>query len=320
MVRFFGYNSTISRAFNNNNWEADIVDYFDGRSISLVQLVSSFFSRSYYFNINKFNSNKYYDIILIVKGAHFSSEKLCQLKKCCTKLYLWIMDPIKLLPEIHQNLHLFDNIFTFQHSDIDFLIKFNPNISYLPLFYDDLFFGRTIRKKLLDFIFIGNLYEQRANELNKFCKEAIDSGQNLSIQIYGGFGFLKLFDFIKVKYKYKYLSKYLRFGLVTPRKASSLYAISKVGLNIHVNSQTGLNMRFFELLSSDIVQILPNSQIELENIKIPQDCYICSDLDFATVSKILHASTSILRNSAYLNHSSTVRIRTLIEYFTDGCH
>ena len=55
-------------------------------------------------------------------------------------------------------------------------------------------------------------------------------------------------------FRYKYLSKFLCFGLISPRKAAYLYSISKVGLNFHViASQTGLNMRFFELLSSDIV-------------------------------------------------------------------
>lgn len=314
---FFGYNESIANAFGKNNWDANVVNYFDGRSMSFYQLLLSFFKSNYYFDINKFCLNSNYDLILIVKGTKISNEKIEELKKFSKRIYLWIMDPIKLFPEIYEKLSLFEKVFTFQKRDMTFLSIYNNKIFYLPLFYDDTVFGLTKKEKFIDFIFIGNLYEQRASELNKFCKDVIESKDNLNIKIYGGFGLLKVFNFFKIKKQFKYLSKFLKFGLVSPKKAANLYANSKIGINIHVSSQTGLNMRFFELLGSGVIQILPNCKIELDEIKITKDTYVCSELNIKEITKILKSSLDKDNNFNILNHSSTRRIRELINEFNN---
>ena len=312
---FFGYNESISNAFKNNNWNTDVINYFDGRSMSFTQLISSVFKPNYFFDINKLNISIDYDLILVIKGTKISNAKVDELRKYSKSIYLWIMDPIKLLPEINEKLSLFDKVFTFQKSDIKLLSKTNCKTIYLPLFYDDNIFGITRNKKPIDFIFIGNLYEQRAKELNQFCKLVTESDENLNIQIYGGFGLLKILNYIRIKKQFKYLSRFLKFGLISPRKSAKLYSNSKVGINIHVRSQTGLNMRFFELLGSGITQILPNCNIELNEINIHKDSYICNELKIKEVVKILNSYVSKESNTYIVNHSSTNRIKEIIDEF-----
>ena len=313
---FFGYNESIASAFKNNNWNTEVVNYFDGRSMSFTQLISSTFKSNYYFDINKIKLNTNYELILVIKGTKLSIDKILELKKYCKKIYLWIMDPIKLYPEVSEKLSIFDKVFTFQKSDLSILSNQNINSIYLPLFYDDTIFRiETNKKKSIDLIFIGNLYEQRAYDLNLFCKTVIDSNENLSFHIYGGFGFLKLINYIKIKRKFKYLSKFLKFGLINPRKAAELYTTIKVGINIHVSSQTGLNMRFFELYGSGVIQILPNCNIELEEVDLNNESYICSELNVKEVMRIIEFSNNKKLDFHNVVHSSTNRIKEIINEY-----
>lgn len=314
---FFGYNESIANAFRKNNWNADVINYFDGRSMTSYQLLLSIFNSRYYFDVNKFCLKSNYDLILIVKGTKISSDKINELKKHCKHIYLWIMDPIKLFPDIYEKLSSFEKIFTFQKTDMGYLSNYNSKVFYLPLFYDDTIFGLTKKAKFIDFIFIGNLYEQRGSELNKFCKDVIESKENLNIQIYGGFGLLKILNFFKIKKQFKYLSEFLKFGLVSPKKAANLYANSKIGINIHVHSQTGLNMRFFELLGSGVIQILPNCKIDLDEIEVSKDTYVCSELNIKEIMKIIKSDFDRRTEFTMSNHSSTNRIKELIDEFNN---
>lgn len=314
---FFGYNESIANAFINNGWEADVINYFDGRSMTFSQLISSIFQKNYFFDIDKLQLNINYDLILVIKGTKISNEKIKELKKFTKKIYLWIMDPINLYLEIKEKLSLFDIVFTYQKKDIEFLKSYNQNVSYLPLFFDDKVFGINNTFKSIDFIFIGNLYAQRASELDQFCKSIINDEKKLNIQIYGGYGLLKIFDFIRIKRQFKYLSKFLKFGLVNPKKASKLYSNTKVGINIHPSSHTGLNMRFFELYGSGVVQILPNCNIELNEIDVNNSYVICSDLKMETLNTIFNKEVELLEEKQIIKHSSTYRTKEIINEFNN---
>lgn len=314
---FFGYNESIARAFNKNEWYADVINYFDGRSMTFSQLVSSLFNKNYLFDINRIKLNVQYDLILIVKGTKLTNEKILELKTSTKKIFLWIMDPINLFPEVKNKISLFNNVFTFQKSDIEILHNENSDISYLPLFFDDEIFKLEKEKKEIDFIFIGNLYEQRAKDLEELCKSVFDSKKNLNIEIYGGFGFFKFINYIKIKNKYKHLAKYLKFGLISPKKSAQLYSKSKVGINIHVESQTGLNMRFFELYSSNVVQILPNKNIEFNNIDVSKEYFIFNNLNLDVLIKILNTKYKQLDMKTICKHSSRYRIKEMINEFNN---
>ena len=314
---FFGYNQDISDGFKKNGWEVDCYNYLDGRTVSVGDiLVNYIFKKNYLKDVNDIKLSNNYDLVLVIKGTRLNLETMQYIRSKSSRVYLWFMDPVNIYKEKLGLLSFYDKIFTFQFKDVETLriISGRP-VSYLPLFHNLSSFENLIfPKKDIDLIFIGNIYNGRAEYFDDILSD--ESYKALDVRIYGGFGFFKLFDYFRVKKKYPNLGRYLKFGLINRKKMHKLYSRSKASFNVHADTQNGLNMRFYELYGYRVFQFLKGNELETEDANVECCAYV-------SVSKNTCIDIKVVENTSHCfkymdQHKVECRIFEIIKYYDEN--
>lgn len=232
-----------------------------------------FFRRIYKLGIKSFG-DKYYqkindnfladcknlnpDICLNLDGNIINADTIKKMQELNIKVIVWIMDSLqKKSYKTHLGkLHLFNKIFSFEPSDIQYVKnKFNIEAVYLPMGYDGSIFNRIDKnEKIFDIAFIGAKSALRKKLLNAVAKYSFENNRKLEI-IMPLWTKRNVFHKIRniwheiiFKNKFPYLSNTVKNTTVNAKEAAILYNQSKICVNIHTELHTGLNPRGFEIM------------------------------------------------------------------------
>ncbi len=270
---FYGYSKSIARAFAKLGFVVDLFDeWTEGSADNFKEKIAYnlctdkniFFNKKY----EKFNEKirKRYtvsqpDMVFIIRGAIITEETLLLMKK--SKLVLWMMDSIFTVPVTLKNIALYNHVFLFEKEDIIPLKQqYNIDGSFLPLALDEsVYFPIDDPKKIIDILFVGNLYEMRIALLDKIIARFPDT----NFKIYGQY-FSKLRNL--KRYFFRSDKKYYTNSTVSPAELNVLYSKTKICLNIHHSQSVyGVNQRFFEVCGAATLQVCDRHGFITDNFK-----------------------------------------------------
>lgn len=291
---FYGYSKSVAKAFEKENFIVEVYDqwkegtienFAEKISFNLARDKEAFFDKKY----EKYNTSirKKYDtvkpdLVFIIRGAILTKDTLLFMKK--SRLVLWMMDSIFTVKRTLQNIALYDHIFLFEKEDIPLLKKqYNIDSYFLPLALDEsVYFPLIAAEKVIDILFVGNLYDKRIALLNKIIERFPDN----NIKIYGTY-FSKLRNI--GRYFFRKDKKYYTNATVTPDTLNMLYSKTRICLNIHHSQSVyGVNQRFFEIAGAGALQVCDRHGFITDNFNNAEIVIFDSDEDlFSIISNIL---------------------------------
>ncbi len=156
-------------------------------------------------------------------------------------------------------LNAFDAIYVFEHRDVAYLKRMNLEATYLPVGYNDAFSQVKREEKSIDILFIGSPFYPRREILEEVAAAASRNQWNL--KIIGPF-YDDAYPWKKFLFKRKFpnIYRYLKNGRVSSEEAASLYAKTKVCLNIHDPKHMSPNPRTFEILAAGSFELIDDRE------------------------------------------------------------
>lgn len=203
-----------------------------------------------------------FDIFMYFNGKmkfDYINENIANiLKKRNIHMIVWYMDSIRWCKNSNRTLGYYDDIFSFEKSDISWCAQMGIEVKYLPIGVDTSIYCKNndlnVRNsKQYDLCFVGTSTPNRLQILEKIAKYAYEN--SLKMIVYGRWfnkrhWWLELYSKLSFQKKYPYLYRYIENRSVMPSEASELYLKSKICLNIHTSIHEGLNPRTFEILGN----------------------------------------------------------------------
>lgn len=195
------------------------------------------------------------DVVIVIRGDYMQKEILQAMKSA--KLILWMYDSIRRYPKMIENIELYDNVYTFDIEDNQALQMKHNNSSFLPLAYDEKTYFPKKLKKDVDISFVGALYPDRIELLEKVIADFPD----LNIKVYGIYQF-KRYIFSYIKFLMSGKKRWFKNKKLSHKKCNDLYNRSKICINILPEQYIEeWNARFFELNGSNSFQLVTKSKM-----------------------------------------------------------
>lgn len=273
-----GYGSAIARTLRSKGFEADIlsrslngaVPFLRDRTLPRLHLNKwheySFekFQEAF---IDKVKGEDYTSIIFLCGDVIVRKPAIDWIKrnKPSIQLVLWLYDRIKRLMYIHEQLPLFNMIYTFEDSDIE-LIKGSASCDVRPLylFCDDYYYKPDASvNKDIDISFIGSwhgpYYERRRAILSAVSD--LSKEHAWKFLVVGASGFGSPLKFIRdLSYARGFVLN-VGSGPLRHNEINKIYQRSKVVINCPPDNQVdGYPMRTFEVSGSGtclVTQYMP---------------------------------------------------------------
>lgn len=174
---------------------------------------------------------------------------------------IWVYDSIERLPDLLSVLPMYNNIFTFEGTDVQRYQKKGYEAEFLPLCVDDQAYYPIEAEKDIDILFIGNLSNSRVKELLDI-REAFP---NVNMVVYGRYS-ITLENDEELKNRLNKHQDIFTKKLVSVEDANILYSRSKICINLlHSQSQYGGNMRLYEICAAGGFQIVDSNPYIEEN-------------------------------------------------------
>lgn len=325
---YFEINNSVAYAFDRLGHEVRIFNFCETYPVTkLTRITHGLFSKlgftkfvdEYDKKINSDLLDIYYkykpNLVVIIKGHKIFKETLYQMREA--KLILWMMDSIVRVPQIYNSINQYDRVFVFEEDDVDILRKRKISAIHLPLALDtNKYKPKQGNNKIYDVAFVGSLYQERIDILKKI----IDYFPKSNIIIYGFFPSWK----VNLKNIFLGMSKYRKQFRIKPLPANeieSLYAKSKIILNLHMNfSLSGCNLRFFEIAGTKNTQIVNKKSLIIEGYGNDVLTFENYDELIKLIRKILNGEidTAPINNSIYektlKDHTFENRVSKILEY------
>ncbi len=321
---FHNYNLSIERAFNNLGFESKVIGYFGNQVSSTKERIAyhlasgkeSFLKRLR----DQFNSRVlqlYYsfkpDLVFIIQASDVYADTIEKMVPC--KKVLWMMDTIFGNAGAYGMRNIIDYIFLFENTDVPKLWDADKIRSwFLPLALDEKVYYPVAKTGIIDILFVGKLYENRIELLEKVCEKF----KNYTIKIYGNYysPLRKPLYHLLRKNKNIFLNKN-----IAPATVNQLYNQSKICLNIHHHqSQHGVNQRFFEISGSKAFQLVDSNPYIAENFSAYEIMVYDSAQElFEKIDMILKEEKKMntMAEKAYkkvlANHTFTHRIKQMLD-------
>ena len=168
----------------------------------------------------------------------------------------WFVDAVK-ESEDREYLPYYDRVFVFEKRDVVCLRNHhNIEAMYCPVGYNSAYeYTEKQQGKDIDIVFVGSPFKNRLRILEEFCMHA--TLNHWKVAIYGPFYEKKYFwKSCLFQRQYPHIMKYLYNGRIAPECTASLYARSKICLNIHLPAHKGVNPRTFEIMATGSFQII----------------------------------------------------------------
>jgi spore maturation protein CgeB len=321
---FYGYNQSVARAFSNLGYQTKELGFLDADVEGFKEKVLLHLTRNKekLFLKKRLSYNVYFkkeyddyqpDILFLIKGSILQPETVEYARKK-SLVILWMMDSIYLNHTSYILRNKVDHIFLFEETEIPKLEAEGIKAYFLPLALDESIYYPIESEKDIDLLFVGALYHNRIELLNKIIKHFPDK----KIKIYGNLFSLwrKPFKYFFRKDKHIYTNKN-----VQPAGLNKLYSRSKVCLNIHhTQSVNGVNQRFFEILGARALQLTDDKLYVKENFS-PNDVLIYNNVEelIATIKNVFSNYffyAEVLQNGyqkVLERHTFTKRVQSLLK-------
>ncbi len=206
----------------------------------------------------KFCRDESPDLLFVLNGLMIDPMVLDYVKEYPKVLWLW--DSVRRSSRLERLLSYFKEIYVFEYTDMEYLKeKYQIDVQYLPLGYDQSIYYPIEREKDIDISFIGIPTAERLTVLDKVAKFAAEKNLNMKI---GGPWYSKSHFWKKWQFAWKHptLIKYIENRQITPQEAADIYRRSKVCLNISVKEHKSINPRTVEILATKSFQIMNRGQ------------------------------------------------------------
>ena len=273
--RYFHYTSSLAAAFRKLGYKV-LEYYYDSLKrdkLSVIQYIKYKFNKAEFVDgfyekqrqdllkflknneIDRFvsnNGNWYYNIV--------DEEILTYLRQQEIETSIIYVDAILGCESVEQNIAVYDKIFVFEPSDVDFIYsKYNKKAIYLPIGVNEDIFCSTIDcDKKYDVSFLGNATYNRLPVLEKVAKYCFFKGKSMCVvgKYWNNSNIVKnMISGWIFKRKYPYLHRYVRNGFLYEKKVAKFYSESKINLNIHTNIHKSINPRTFEIMGNPNFEI-----------------------------------------------------------------
>ena len=166
IFEFRDFPDSFMRACNNAGYDVRVCAY------NIAPLRSEYFIRfrNRYLNeekryverkIKEYNyvlmqeANEYKPDVIIVINSNAIYRKTLELLKCNCKLVLYLLDPISTIPDIMNNIDLFDNIYSYLSDDVQQITNSGFNADILHPGCDEEFYHHIDCEKEIDVAFVG---------------------------------------------------------------------------------------------------------------------------------------------------------------------
>ena len=246
-------------------------------------LISAYLERKHVNFLLKNLKKDSYDIVFVIRGGYFNQVSMEILRKKLPSaffvMYQW--DSIK------QNNYLplvkyFDTVKTFDMNDAE-----HHHLEYLPLFFTEKYkqLSKLEKDHKYDLVFYGAYHSDRLEIIKEIYRQAENIGLTFKCHLYiTKLALLRLFSAGVIKYQDLHFFKTYS---VSAHKIINSYRLTKAVLDIELSIQSGLTIRTFEVLGSNLKLLTTNQNIKNEsffdkdrvmilnrnNIKITQDFF-----------------------------------------------
>lgn len=213
-----------------------------------------------------------------------------------TKMVCWFVDGVKTYADLDDYYPLFDDIYVFEKSDVFYLAeKFSIKAHYLPVGYNDDYKMINAQKNI-DVVFVGSPFVNRLELLEKVAKYAYRN--TWSLHICGPF-YDDKYPWKKILFrrKYPYIFKYLYNGSISSKQAASLYARSKICLNIHDLKHKSPNPRTFEILATGSFELMDKREYYVDGLIPGKNIAIFNENDEIIKKIEYYLGNVVIRNS-----------------------
>ncbi len=233
------------------------------------------------------------DLVVVIKGLTLDIDVF---DNYTGHKVLWVLDSIMRFPEIQMLLPIFDHVYSYEYSDIEFCKQnLNIEIKNLSVAYDPNLYMPLQRQLLHRISFVGGRKPNREEFVTRIAKE-------LPMALVGDF--------------YKSSNSKVRKNVVA-RKAghiyiNELYNSSLINLNIHKpQSQIGVNPRFFEILGAGGGIQFVEPKRAFDTFKDGIDLiYYNSVEECIDKAKFYHNNESLCRKIASSGHMKVIKSHT----------
>lgn len=280
--KFFGYEAIMKQGIQKLGFD---VDWYDdcpttSKLFRAISRVNRNFVKPYvvkYFKeLIADISEKEYDYFVLVVGMSFSfqPEMIATIKKMFPNarfvMYCW--DSIKNLPGIADMFNLFDVIYSFDRKDVGIY----ENISFLPLFYHEIYEEIPNRKDSIeyDYSFIGTAHPKKYRLINEMDKILQTRFQNKYIDLFMPsvlkFAYHKLLskDYKSAKFS-DFNTKKLSHDEILDIVARSLFV-----LDAPQDGQDGMTIRTIEMLGAKKKLVTANEDVVNYDFYRPENVYV----------------------------------------------
>lgn len=199
------------------------------------------------------------------KEFFFTKEIINQVK-----CYIWFVDAASRMKRNDFNLKLYEEVYTFEPSDIDYGIKvYGRPFKYLPLTAGETIFcnHKEKEKYVYDISFIGLVAgcSKRLELLDTVAKYCVQNHKTMVC--YGHFWHTdhllqSVIGKMKFKIKHPYLCRFVINKRIEPHEAAKIYKRTRINLNIHIPQHTGFNCRTFEILGNGNFELCDKQNLE----------------------------------------------------------
>lgn len=269
---YMNYTSALCNALLElgHNVEFYELEFFDRTKLNRIEYLKWRFnkkryeSKFYKANMIKFEkvlSKADIDVFIYFNGLirfeYMNDSIHSLLVKKGVKSIVWYMDAIKHCNESNKMLQYYDEIYSFEESDVEHYKKLGIRVQHLPIGVDTKIYCNSLetkrKSKDWDICFVGNATPNRLKVLEEISKYAYEN--SLKMVVYGGYWTtrykwkecLRKYQF---KSKFPYLFMYVVNKNITPEEVAELYLNTKICLNIHTSIHNGCNPRTFEILGN----------------------------------------------------------------------
>lgn len=241
------------------------------------------------------------DICIVFNGYRVKENILRFIKTKNIKIVLFMLDSLRenYCKDAQDHITYYDQIFSYESTDVNFFIEKCNYIKYLFVGYDESIFypSQNDELKTLDVCFIGVLDELRLFLLERVAKYAIKGEKTFLVYTIPLFqsknhkekGVGSCQDKSEFEEKYPYLSKCIVETPLYNRDLAVAFEKSKICINIHRNNEchTDVNPRTFEILGCRSFQLIDAGHlknIDLQSgkhlVEYVNDEDLCKKIDY----------------------------------------
>lgn len=193
------------------------------------------------------------DLIIVTQGMQLLPDAVKRLKKSCVTV-LRMSDRISLFPQLEERLKYYDFVYSYSKEEVDYINSIGYEACFYPGGFDsDTYYPIDDMSKDIDICFVGTMYSERVNILEKLARDFED----YTVAFYGKYvkptSIGKYVSWIKGSkglraFKNKNLSR---------DAVNKLYNRSKICLNINrANMINEWTPRILEIMGSKSFQIV----------------------------------------------------------------